>query len=243
MSRSVLILSTLVLFGGLLFSEDSKRPAIPKKDFTGKTACEVIRVVDGDTLHVSVDGKDTTVRLIGVNAPRPGEANGKEAAQFMKNLLQGEQVWLEYEGSTPEVDGSGRALAYLYRAPDGLLVNLEVVRQGYGSTNTQNSFKHLELFRYYENAAREWKRGRWSLETPPTDPKAPKTPEVPKDDGRKADGGTSQPVEVTVYSTDSGTKYHADGCRYLAKSKHAVSLKDALARGLGPCSVCKPPTK
>jgi micrococcal nuclease len=234
-------LVALVLVG-LLFSEDQKRPEIPKRDFAGKTACEVTRVVDGNTLQVSVGGKDTKVRLIGIESPRSTEAYGSEAAQFLRNLLQGEHVWLEFEGTTPEVDSLGRTLAYLYRAPDGLFVNLEVVRQGYGTTNAKIPFRHLDLFTYYERTAREWKRGVWSLATPPTDPKAP-TPEMPKDEGKKPDGGTSEPVEVTVYSTDSGTKYHADGCRYLAKSKHAISLKDALARGLGPCSVCKPPTR
>lgn len=233
-------LLALALFG-LVFSEDQKQPEIPKKDFAGKTACEVFRVLDGNTLHVSVSGKDTTIRLIGIDSPKPSEAYGKEAAQFLKNLLQGEHVWLEYEGATSEVDSSGLTLAYLYRAPDGLFVNLEVVRQGYGTMNPRGPFKHLDLFSYYGKCAREWKRGVWSLESPPTDPRA--APEVPKDAGKKPDGGTSQPVEVTVYSTDSGTKYHADGCRYLAKSKHAISLKDALARGLSPCSVCKPPTK
>lgn len=46
---------------------------------------------------------------------------------------------------------------------------------------------------------------------------------------------------VTVYITDTGSKYHRDGCRYLKKSKHAISLKDAKAEGYEPCSVCNPP--
>jgi hypothetical protein len=49
---------------------------------------------------------------------------------------------------------------------------------------------------------------------------------------------TVQPVYITV----SGTKYHADGCRYLSKSKVAIALADAIAKGYGPCSVCNPPT-
>lgn len=44
-----------------------------------------------------------------------------------------------------------------------------------------------------------------------------------------------------VYITDTGTKYHKAGCRYLAKSKHAISLEDAKAQGYTACSVCKPP--
>ena len=62
-----------------------------------------------------------------------------------------------------------------------------------------------------------------------------------------AAGGTAEtkpaddPAKVTVYATRTGAKYHADGCRYLSKSKIPLSLKDAKAKGLTPCSVCKPP--
>lgn len=42
----------------------------------------------------------------------------------------------------------------------------------------------------------------------------------------------------TVYITNSGSKYHADGCQYLANSKIEISLKKAKARGYTACSVC-----
>jgi hypothetical protein len=44
-----------------------------------------------------------------------------------------------------------------------------------------------------------------------------------------------------VYITRSGKKYHAEGCRFLRKSKTPVKLKDAVKSGYTPCSVCKPP--
>lgn len=46
--------------------------------------------------------------------------------------------------------------------------------------------------------------------------------------------------ELTVYITDTGSKYHRDGCRYLSRSKHAISLSDAQSRGYDACSVCRP---
>ena len=46
---------------------------------------------------------------------------------------------------------------------------------------------------------------------------------------------------VTVYGTATGSKYHAEGCRYLAKSKVPMTLSDAKAKGLTACSVCGPP--
>ena len=44
----------------------------------------------------------------------------------------------------------------------------------------------------------------------------------------------------TVYVTKTGTKYHADGCKFLAKSKIATSLEDAKKK-YSACSVCNPP--
>lgn len=44
----------------------------------------------------------------------------------------------------------------------------------------------------------------------------------------------------TVYITNSGTKYHKEGCRFLSKSKIEISLSDAIAKGYEVCSVCKP---
>ena len=50
-----------------------------------------------------------------------------------------------------------------------------------------------------------------------------------------------QTKEQIVYATKTGQKYHRATCRYLVKSKISISLKDAKARGLTACSVCKPP--
>ena len=44
----------------------------------------------------------------------------------------------------------------------------------------------------------------------------------------------------TVYITNTGEKYHRDGCRYLKKSQIAISRSDAIAQGYGACSVCNP---
>lgn len=46
----------------------------------------------------------------------------------------------------------------------------------------------------------------------------------------------------TVYITNTGTKYHNDGCYHLSKSKIPITLREAKEQGYTPCSVCKPPT-
>lgn len=44
----------------------------------------------------------------------------------------------------------------------------------------------------------------------------------------------------TVYITDTGSKYHRNGCQYLRSSKIPISRADAIAEGYGPCSRCDP---
>lgn len=51
----------------------------------------------------------------------------------------------------------------------------------------------------------------------------------------------ADPSSQTVYVTNTGSKYHRDGCRYL-KSRIEISLGDAVAQGYEPCKVCNPPT-
>lgn len=52
--------------------------------------------------------------------------------------------------------------------------------------------------------------------------------------------GSSSSNSQTVYITDTGEKYHRLGCSSLSKSKHAISLSDACAKGYTPCARCKP---
>lgn len=204
----------------------------PVEDFTGEIAYKVLRVIDGDTVKIDANGKATTVRLIGVDTPetvhpsKPVEAYGKEASNFTKNLLLGESVYLRYD--VERTDTYGRLLAYLYRVPDGLFVNLEIVRQGYGHAYTRFPFKHMEVFRHYGQRARAAGKGLYE------DTKARVVSE-----GDAAPAVASE-SEAKVYVTRTGKKYHREGCSSLRRSKIPISLAAAKQR-YGPCGLCNPP--
>lgn len=165
------------LFGQLVIAQ-SVGPSIPRPDLASLATAEMVRVIDGDTVVLRLGGIETTVRLIGVDTPetvhprQPVQAYGEEASRFLTNLLLGESVYVESKpGNT--LDRYGRTLAYLYRAPDGLFVNLEIVRQGYGHAYTKYPFERMELFRFYEHKAREAGRGLWGLaDTPGSSPES-----------------------------------------------------------------------
>lgn len=169
---AVFLVLTGLLIVGIVYAASVSRqaPVYPSHDFTGGPTYSVQRVIDGDTVILNMDRKSVRVRLIGVDTPetvhpsKPVQAYGKEASNFLTNLLKGEKVYVE---SKPDekTDEYGRALFYLYRAPDGLFVNLEIVRQGYGHAYTHFPFKHMELFRYYEREARKAARGLWDTQS------------------------------------------------------------------------------
>ncbi|MFH1007532.1 MAG: thermonuclease family protein, partial [Candidatus Latescibacterota bacterium] len=94
----------------------------------------------------------------------PAQPYGPEDSSFLKNLLLGEYVYVVHEAETPEFDRYGRLLDYLYRALDGLYVNLEILRKGYGRVYTQFPFQDMDLFRFYERNARECEKGLWALD-------------------------------------------------------------------------------
>ncbi len=66
-------------------------------------------------------------------------------------------------------------------------------------------------------------------------------PENTASSEKPASSDTQASTASTVYITQSGKKYHVSSCKYLSKSKTAISLTDAKNRGYTPCSKCHPP--
>ncbi|MHC4181702.1 MAG: thermonuclease family protein [Planctomycetota bacterium] len=54
-------------------------------------------------------------------------------------------------------------VAYLYRAPDNLLINLELVRQGLGLASEGYNHKFEEAFAAYQQQAQANRKGIWAL--------------------------------------------------------------------------------
>ena len=94
-------------------------------------------VIDGDTVDVIINGQEERIRLIGIDTPEtkqrdhPIECFGPEATAFTEFLLPvGTPVRVERD--IVNRDDYGRLLGYVYRADDGIFVNYEVMRQGFG---------------------------------------------------------------------------------------------------------------
>jgi micrococcal nuclease len=122
----------------------------------------VRQVIDGDTITVSGIG---TVRLLGVDAPektggyRESEPFGDEATRFMKALVEGKLVRLEYDGERK--DQFDRTLAYVF-LEDGTLANEAIIRAGFAETYRRFTYHRKAAFQAAEKDARDARRGMWA---------------------------------------------------------------------------------
>ena len=123
----------------------------------------VTRVVDGDTIHALVDGKDYSIRYIGIDTPENTtkvEPFGAEATQKNTELVGGKIVTLVKDVS--ETDKYGRLLRYVL--VDNAFVNLILVKEGFANTMTYPpDVACADTFLQAERQAREAGLGLWAL--------------------------------------------------------------------------------
>lgn len=88
-------------------------------------AVEIISIGDGDTITVRENGSKTTVRLACIDAPESSQQGGKEATNYLKDLISsGDTIQLR----TVTTDQYGRTVGEIYQ--NNQSINLEMVRQG-----------------------------------------------------------------------------------------------------------------
>lgn len=128
----------------------------------------VEKVIDGDTLSVSIDGKTETIRLIGINTPetvdprKPVECFGQEASNKAKELLTGKRVRLEADSTQGDKDKYNRLLRYVW-LESGLFFNKQMISEGYAYEYTYSKpYKYQSEFKQAEAEAKQAKRGLWA---------------------------------------------------------------------------------
>ena len=118
---------------------------------------KVIQVIDGDT--IVIEG-GYHVRYIGIDTPEKGQPYYEEAKQSNQELVDGKVVRLEKD--VTDKDKFERLLRYVY--VDSLLVNGELVKQGYAEVYPKDRYpdnKYYDLLKEVEREAREAGRGIW----------------------------------------------------------------------------------
>jgi len=154
-----------LLIVALLLSLLAAPPAAAQDRLPGT----VVGIVDGDTIKVQLEaGLIVTVRLTGIDTPetkhpsKPVQCFGAEASAKTAELLPiGTAVGLERD--VQEQDRYGRTLAYVWPADGMLMVNEQLVAEGYALALTiPPNVRYAENFANAQRIARENGLGLWS---------------------------------------------------------------------------------
>jgi micrococcal nuclease len=157
-------LAIALIVGKVLPSQAVELPAGLMPGGSGR----VVEVVDGGTVRLA-DGRE--VRLVGIQAPKlplgrpnfPTWPMAAEAKAALDALILKRDVALGFGGR--DHDRYGRLLAHLFREPDGLWVQGEMLSRGLARVYTFADNRALahDLFAH-ENEARQARRGIWALD-------------------------------------------------------------------------------
>ena len=163
----VSLIATLIILSSIYLMTVLLGDAVNKNALDLSGPYDVIRVVDGDTIIADIDGTETRIRLIGIDTPESvseeAERNtpeGEVASEYMKKLLEGGSVYLEYDSEL--TDTYGRTLCYVYLHDRATMVNELLVRNGYARTLTiEPNTKYRERLYAAELSAKSSSSGFW----------------------------------------------------------------------------------
>jgi micrococcal nuclease len=128
---------------------------------------KITKVIDGDTMDVSIDGKEDKIRLLLVDTPethdpdKPVQQFGPEATKFATDTLEGKDVKLEKDVS--DRDKYGRLLVYLWLGDK--MFNEMLLEKGFARVayvyppNT----KYVNEFRKIQEKPQQSGIGIWSI--------------------------------------------------------------------------------
>ena len=158
---------------GLLVGNDETPPTRTSDGSlpTGMARAEVVHVSDGDTVVVSIDGREERVRYVGLDTPEiahpedgiPAECWGDEARAANAELVDGKTVALERDAS--DRDRFGRLLRHVWVSDAGTwtLVGERLIRDGNAEARTYPPDTTRDgLFAEAEAIARDASLGLWS---------------------------------------------------------------------------------
>jgi micrococcal nuclease len=122
----------------------------------------VLKIHDGDTVTIVMDGKEYRTRLIGIDAPEMGQRPwGGKAKEHLMSLIKATDWSVFVETDIVQFDKYNRLLAYLY-SRNREFINERMLLDGYAVLFTiQPNSKHVDRFKKAQRIAREQRRGIW----------------------------------------------------------------------------------
>jgi micrococcal nuclease len=120
--------------------------------------CMCVGVSDGDTILVMNDGKETKLKIDGIECPEMGQDFGKKAKQFTSDLVLGKILEVNIKG----LDKSGTIVALVFVENDD--IGFELLKAGLAWHYKQYSSD--PIYASVEQEAKYDKIGIWSMPNP-----------------------------------------------------------------------------
>ena len=136
-----------------------------------KQEAEVLKVIDGDTISVLLNGEKQTIRIIGINTPetvdprKTVECFGAEASNKAKEYFKDKnyKVWLEEDPSQGDKDKYQRLLRYVFTDNGATDYGLMMISQGFAYEYTYNTpYKYQVIYKDAQIYAQNNKLGLWA---------------------------------------------------------------------------------
>ena len=129
---------------------------------------KVVNVIDWDTITVKLSGESVSVRLIWVDTPentakRYGytECYWTESKEYISKLLDGKDIYLEYDESQWLYDSYGRILAYVFLGSEN--INKKIIKDWYGWEYTYDKpYKYQSYFKEAQKLAEKNNLWLWN---------------------------------------------------------------------------------
>lgn len=128
---------------------------------------QVVRITDGDTLDVLINGQPDTIRLYRADAPEVQGCGGSNATSFTTMALSynddGPLIYLESDST--ERDRYDRKLAYVWFSVDGqpYMLNELLMRSGWAQDVDYGDRLYADQFPPAVQFAENWGLGQWEL--------------------------------------------------------------------------------
>jgi micrococcal nuclease len=156
---SIYTIATFILFNISCTSSSSDKEAI-KANLTSQLPNNtVVKIVDGDTYDIILNGIQTRIRMQGIDTPERGMDYYKVAKEYLGKLCLHQKV--SVVGT--EKDRYGRLLAKSY-LPDGREIGEEMIRAGMAWHFTK--YSNDPTLARLEREARAARIGLWSIPNP-----------------------------------------------------------------------------
>ena len=138
--------------------------AFPHFSFAGPF--KVVGVYDGDTIKIIENGKEITIRLVGIDAPEishkqdlPGQPFCLKAKEYLSSMVLDQTVRIKFYGK----EASGKSLGEIFA--EKVNINIEMLHAGLAEVYRGTPASNLEIstYRDAERKAKEAVKGIWEL--------------------------------------------------------------------------------